>query len=182
MSARTGHRFLSSGYRCSPPAWRARHIWRRNGRLHVGAVGQVEGSRRAETFRRLVFALRSCAPERPARLYTRPGSSSPNHRDSACQNRHHRQADGQRAPGFPDVPGEHIQGLPGGIASPVVENPRPVRPLMVGRPAVDPMCQVHGGGARVVERDADDLVQASGIVGRGPIHRAATDGRTRGFL
>jgi hypothetical protein len=44
------------------------------------------------------------------------------------------------------------------------------------------MRQVHGGVARIVERDADDLVQATGIVGRDPIHRGATDGRTRGFL
>jgi len=51
---------------------------------------------------------------------------------------------------------------------------------MVGRPAVDPVRQMHGGVARVVERDADYLIE-TGIVRRAPIHLAATDRRTRGF-
>jgi hypothetical protein len=78
----------------------------------------------------------AAGPFMPARRITASASirgrdRRPHHGDGARQKRHHRQTDGQRVSGFPDVPGEHIERLPAGIVSPIVEDPRRIGALMV---------------------------------------------------
>ena len=79
------------------------------------------------------------------------------------------------------MPGQAVERVRAGVVGPVVENPRSVRALVVGRLAIEPVRQLAGGVARVVERNSDDLIETNEVVGGGPCHRRLR-GRRHGSL